>query len=200
MLVELGRELRMARLGAGLRQVDVARAAGTSRSWISQLERGRVDEVGFRLLTVILAVVGLELRARAYPGSDPLRDAPQRAVLARMMRLLPDGALLRTEVPLPLAGDQRAWDAMTRLWGLRVGIEVETRVTDWQPKERQLMLKRRDGAVDRMILVLADTRHNRAVMRLSGLELRRAFPVQGRAARAALRATVDPGGDLLIVV
>ena len=62
------------------------------------------------------------------------------------------------------------------------------------------MLKRRDGGVDRMILVLADTRHNRAVVRTIGLELRRAFPVQGRTARAALRSAVDPGGDLLIVV
>jgi hypothetical protein len=51
-----------------------------------------------------------------------------------------------------------------------------------------------------MILVLADTRHNRAVVRTIGLERRRAFPVQGRAARAALRSAVDPGGDLLIVV
>lgn len=200
MLAEQGRELRMARLGAGLRQADVARAAGVSRSWISQLELGKVDEVGFRLVTVILTVVGLELRVRAYPGPDPLRDAPQRQVLARLASLLPDGAPLRTEVPFPLAGDQRAWDAMTRLWGLRVGIEVETRVTDWQSKERQLMLKRRDGGVDRMILVLADTRHNRAVVRTIGLELRRAFPVQGRTARAALRSAVDPGGDLLIVV
>jgi transcriptional regulator with XRE-family HTH domain len=196
MLAELGRELRMARLGAGLRQADVARAAGVSRSWISQLELGKVDEVGFQLLTV----VGLDLRARAYLGPDPLRDAPQRQVLARLTSLLPVGAPLRTEVPFPLAGDQRAWDAMTRLWGLRVGIEVETRVTDWQAKERQLMLKRRDGGVDRLILVLADTRHNRTVVRTIGLELRRAFPIQGRTARAALRSAVDPGGDLLIVV
>ena len=62
------------------------------------------------------------------------------------------------------------------------------------------MLKRRHGGVDRMILVLADTRQNRAVVRSIGAELRRAFPIQGRAARAALRSTADPGEDLLIVV
>ena len=36
----MGRELRAARRGLGLRQVDVAGAAGVTRSWASKVELG----------------------------------------------------------------------------------------------------------------------------------------------------------------
>jgi hypothetical protein len=97
-------------------------------------------------------------------------------------------------------GDQRAWDAMTELWRLRVGVEAELRPTDLQALLRRISLKKRDGLVDRVVLALADTRHNRALMRLAGDSLRDAFPIQGRAARQALRSASDPGADLLVLV
>jgi transcriptional regulator with XRE-family HTH domain len=89
LLAELGRELREARLGAGLRQADVARAARVSSSWVSRVELGQAAEVGMRKLTVMLAIVGLDLAARAYPVADPLRDDGQRRLLARFRTLLP---------------------------------------------------------------------------------------------------------------
>lgn len=199
-LAELGRELRQARHAAGLRQADVARASGVSASWISRVERGVAPEVGLRQLSIIAAVVGLDLSVRAYPGGAPLRDEGHRQVLQRARGLLPAGAPWRTEVPFPQVGDARAWDAMTELWNLRVGIEAELRPDDLQALERRLGLKLRDGGVDRMILVLADTRHNRGLLRLAGEDLRGLFPLQGREAIAALSSSTDPGCNLLILV
>jgi transcriptional regulator with XRE-family HTH domain len=198
-LAELGRELREARRSAGLRQADVARAAGISPSWISRIERGLAAEVGVRMLSILLAIVGLDLSARAYPGGHPLRDEGHRRVRERARCLLPESAPWQTEVPVAGRGDLRAWDALTRLWGLRVAIEVELRPSDMQALDRRLALKFRDGDVDRLVLVIADTRHNRALLRLVADDLARMFPIQGSAARAALRAPRDPGCNLLVL-
>lgn len=198
-LVEIGRELREARHAAGLRQVDVARTAAISAAWVSRVERGTAAEVGLRRLTIMLAAVGLDLSVRAYPGGQPLRDEGHRRLLRRIRALLPEAASWRTEVPLPGAHDARAWDAMTGLWGLQVGIEAELRPSDLQALERRLALKIRDGRVDRVLLAMADTRHNRRILRIAGEDLRGLFPVQGRAARNALHEARDPGGNLLLL-
>ena len=102
-------------------------------------------------------------------------------------------------MPLPIPGDQRAWDATTELWRLRVGIEAETGPSDLQALERRLALKVRDGGVDRLILVLADTRANRKLIRDAGAALRSLFPVQGAPALVAIRSKGDPGCHLLVL-
>jgi hypothetical protein len=99
-----------------------------------------------------------------------------------------------------MSQDLRTWDARTRLWGYEVGVEAETRVTDGQALERRLSLKLRDGGVDRLIVVVADTRHNRTVLRALASELNGLLPIQGRAAVEALHSDADPGGNLLILV
>jgi transcriptional regulator with XRE-family HTH domain len=132
-LARLGAELRDARRALGLRQSDVAKAAGISASWVSRIEVGSAPEVGFRLLSVVLAVVGLDLSARAYPGGSPLRDEGHRQLLGRFRALLPAGAGWRTEVPLPLQGDQRAWDAQTDLWVSRWA---------WKPRPARVTSRR----------------------------------------------------------
>jgi hypothetical protein len=177
----------------------VAAAAGVTRSWVSKVELDRAPDVGVRVLAVLLAIVGLDLRLRAYPGGTPLRDEGHRWLLGRFRALLPVGAPWQLEVPLPIVGDQRAWDAMTMLWGLRVGIEAEMRPSDLQAVQRKLALKRRDGGVDRLVLVLADTKANRRFLRLAAEDLRPMFPLQGREAIRALRSPVDPGCDLLVL-
>ena len=197
--MELGRELREARRARGLRQADVARAAAVSVSWVSAIELGRAADVGLRRLSQVLAVVGLDLVARAYPGGDALRDEGHRLLLARFRALLPANAVWRTEVPFAASRDQRAWDAVTELWELRVGIEAETRPTDLQSLERRLLLKARDGGASRLILVLADSRHNRSLLRVAGEGLRATFPLQGRSGMDALLGPRDPGCNLLVL-
>jgi transcriptional regulator with XRE-family HTH domain len=193
-------ELREARRSLGLRQLDVARAAGVSRSWVSKVELGQTVDVGIRTLSIFAAIVGLDLSVRTYPGPDPLREQGHHDLLARVHALLPPRAPWRTEVLLPIPGDQRAWDAMTELWALAVAIEAEMRLTDLQALERRLWRKVRDGRVERLILAIADTRHNRAVVRQLAGALRASFPLQGAAAVAAIRSDHDPGCHLLLLV
>ena len=81
--------------------------------------------------------------------------------------------------------DRRAWDAVIRLGGRRAGCEAETRLADVQALERRLALKLRDGGVDVLILVVADTAHNRAVLRAHREALRPLLPLDGRHILAA---------------
>jgi hypothetical protein len=178
----------------------VARAAGVSASWISRVENAAVEDLGLRSLSMMLAVVGLDLSVRAFPGGQALRDEGHRQLLARFRALLPPGSEWHTEVPLPIPGDQRAWDATTRLWGLPVAVEAELRPTDLQALERKLSLKKRDAGLMRLVLVLADTRSNRAFLRWTGDDLASHFPIQGRRARQALLDPSDPGADLLVLI
>jgi hypothetical protein len=101
---------------------------------------------------------------------------------------------------MPDPGDPRAWDVFVRGGGVTIGVEIETRITDLQELERRLMLKARDSRVDRVILVLKDTRHHRHVVRAWGESLRTSFPISGRSAIAALRDGRDPGGNALLLL
>ena len=145
------------------------------------------------------AVVGLELRVRAYPAGDPIRDAGSQRLINRLrVRLHPDLAWL-TEVPLPILGDLRAWDATIRGAEWRLAVEAETVLDDIQAVERRLALKQRDGQIDQVLLVLADTRRNRRAMASAPA----AFPGFSRDARHVLRALaggVDPGTSAIVLL
>ena len=59
--------------------------------------------------------------------------------------------------------------------------------------------KQRDLGAKRAILLVADTRHNREVIRQVP-DLRREFPISTRACLAALGRGEDPGGDCLVIL
>ena len=83
---------------------------------------------------------------------------------------------------------------------MRGAIEAETRPRDVQALERRLALKQRDGGVDWLILLLADTRHNRTFLAGPGSSLRARFPLDGRRALELLAAGVDPGQNAIILL
>lgn len=106
---------------------------------------------------------------------------------------------MTTEVPLPIATDLRAWDAVIEGADWRRPVEAETVLDDIQALERRLALKVRDGRVDGVILVVADTRRNRRALAAAPV----AFAVFDRNARRILRnlaAGRDPGGSSLVLV
>jgi transcriptional regulator with XRE-family HTH domain len=197
---ELGAELRFARLGAGLSQVAVGAAAGMSHAQVGRIERGRVAGLSLDQASRAASAVGLRLVVRTYPDGDPVRDAGQLALLARLRSRLPPAARWETEVPLPIPGDRRAWDALIRLGGRRAGCEAETRVRDVQALERRLALKRRDGAVDVVILVVAGTAANRRTLAAHREALRAILPLDGREVLASLRAAQLPARSGLVVL
>jgi hypothetical protein len=66
--------------------------------------------------------------------------------------------------------------------------------------ERRLSLKLRDGAVDIVILIVADTAHNRAVLWAHREELRPMFPLDGRHVFAALADDTLPTSSAIVVL
>ena len=199
-LTELGHEIRQARLDADLSQAIAAASIGKSASAWSRLERGAAPQLPLAVLVRAAAVVGLELNVRAFPVGSPLRDRAHLELLERFRLLLACEVGWATEVPLPNAGDKRAWDALIRIGAVRIGVEAETRARDSQALQRRLMLKHRDGGVDHVILLLADTRHNRAFVRSAGAGFLAEFPVPGQVALERLAAGEDPGGSAIILV
>jgi hypothetical protein len=135
---------------------------------------------------------------RLYPGGEPIRDKAHVALLARFRKAVGAGWTWAAEVPLPIPGDKRAWDRVLRGDGVVVGVEGETRPTDMQELQRRLALKKRDGGVDRLILVMTNSEWCRRLLRLNDLDA--AFPVPGKAALKALADGRDPGGDSVVLI
>jgi hypothetical protein len=69
-----------------------------------------------------------------------------------------------------------------------------------QALERRLALKGRDGGVDVLILIVADTAHNRAVLERERETLRALLPLDGRDIRRSLRQRRLPHASGLIVL
>src|SRR6476659_7621445 len=105
---------RQARVNAGLSQRDVARAIGTSHSKVGRFERGATSSADLPFVAAFCAVVGLDLAIRTYPAGDPIRDRAQLALLERLRVRLHPTLRWRSEVPLPIEKDLRAWDAEIR--------------------------------------------------------------------------------------
>lgn len=199
-LARLMAEARAARLGAGLGQDDVATALGISRSQYSRLERGLSPDLSIDRAARLFAVLGQELSVRTFPAGDPIRDAAQTGLLERLHVRCHHSFRWRTEVPIPIPGDLRAWDATAVCPTCRIGVEAETRLRDIQALDRRLALKERDGGMDRVVLLVLDSRSNRAVLRAHGHILATRFPVDGARALELLGAGVDPGGNALILL
>jgi transcriptional regulator with XRE-family HTH domain len=197
---ELGLELREARLTHGLSQAEIANAAGLSQPEVSRLERGLVPRASIVDIARLLSLVGLELSARAYPSGQPLRDAAHIRLLANFRRFLHPTLAWRTEVPIPIDRDLRAWDGFITGPTFRIGVEAETRVRDLQALTRRIRLKQRDSNVDHVILLLAGTRWNRGLVRSYAADLTAQFPGTGRDVVAALSAGRDPGTSCVILL
>jgi transcriptional regulator with XRE-family HTH domain len=199
---DLGTEIRGARIDRGLTLAAAGRAVGLSASEVSRIERSRAPSVTLVQLARLLAVVGMELSARAFAGAQqPVRDAAQVRLLGRFHGRLHRSVRWATEVPLPRPGDRRAWDALIAVgteW--RYGVEAETGPRDSQALARRLNLKERDGEVDGVILILPASRRSHDFLRAGGETLRPSFPVDGRRALELLAAGIDPGGSAIVVI
>ena len=182
---------------------DVAAASGASHQQIARFEHGDLDRVSVAELGAWCAVVGLDLSIRAYPAGDPIRDRAQLALLERLRARLHPSLRWRTEVPLPIERDLRAWDADVRgslpaRW--RARIEAETNITDGQALERRLTLKNRDDPDGHLILLVSSTRANRRALSLLRAGFRDLLPLDTRELLATLGAAVDPGSGGIVML
>jgi transcriptional regulator with XRE-family HTH domain len=197
---ELGIELREARIGRGLRLVDVARAASTSASHISRIERGLTGDLSVLHLAAHGAVVGLKLHARFYPAGGGLRDAAQLDLLRRLRARIGDRWRWQLEAPLEIAGDLRAFDALISNEQTTVAIEAITRLRDARAQLRAATLKQRDGNVPRLVLLIKGTQHNREALASAADVLATTFPLGIRATLNALAEGMDPGENGIVLL
>jgi transcriptional regulator with XRE-family HTH domain len=210
-IARIGQDIRDARQDRGLPIQAVAGATGLSPSEVSRIERGRVAGVPLLTLSRLSGAVGLDLVTREYPGPRPIRDASQAELLGGFRDRLHRSIRWATEVPLPIRGDQRAWDAVITgylttsgerapggTW--RYGIEAETSPRDAQALLRRTQLKHRDGGLDGFLIVMPDSRHTRTFCRAASVEISEACPISGARALELLRAGLDPGGNAVILL
>ena len=109
--------------------------------------------------------------------------------------------LVRAEVPIGDPRDLRAWDVtIADITGARCGVESETRFLDAQDQLRRLHGKVADGGLERVLLVIADTRANRAAVRASAGLLATMFVIQDPAVLDALAAGRVPPRDAVILL
>jgi transcriptional regulator with XRE-family HTH domain len=199
----LGQEHREARVAAGLSLREAAAASGAPFSQLWRFEHGELDRVSIADVGAWCAVVGLDLSLRAYPAGDPIRDRAQLALLERLRTRLHPSLRWRTEVPLPLERDLRAWDAeisgrQPQRWRARV--EGVTRIADGQALERRLTLKLRDDPGGHLVLLVSYTRANRAALRSIREGLTELLPLDTREVPAAFTAARDPGASGIAIM
>jgi hypothetical protein len=200
-VAELCREAEAARLEHGLSYATIGRSLGLDRSQASRLCRGVSSGVSIVRAAQLLAVVGLELGARAYPGAGPVRDAAEIGLLRRFRAVVSPRFRWRGEVPvieMPGSTDRRAWDGALEGAGLAIRVEAETAIRDTQALLRRLALKRRDGRAECLVLVVSDTSRNRAAVAAAAVDFSAAFPATPRAALRDLRAGRAPAADALL--
>ncbi|MEA2025554.1 MAG: hypothetical protein U9O18_02575 [Chloroflexota bacterium] len=180
-------------------QDHVAQVAGLSQSRISRTERAdrlpaRIDE-----LAAHCAVLGLRLSLKAYPDGSPVRDAAQLRLIERFREPLDPQFLWRTEVLIGGEGDLRAWDIQLGGPG-SIGIDAETRLHDIQALQRRFETKWRDSGVDRLVLLVASSRHNRRVLAEHRDALLSTFPADTPEIMAALRRGRLPGSNGIVIL
>ena len=196
---EIGREIGLARSHAGLSQDAAGGSGGISGSQFGRIERAELRGVSVEQWCRATAAVGLRLHVRAYPGGDPLRDAPQTRLLGRFRGRLDPAIPVRAEVPLHGQSDLRAWDAVLDLPGERDAVEAETRIRDGQAMWRRVSLKRRDDpTISHLFLLVADTPANRRAIAEIRELLRADLPLETRSILAALAKGRCPGAGGIV--
>jgi transcriptional regulator with XRE-family HTH domain len=195
----VGRELREARIGADLGQRRLGEAVGLSASQISRIERGLVGKVPVVHVSAIGAVLGLDLSLGLYPVGLPLRDRAQIALLQAFRSRVHPTLGWQNEAPLPIPGDLRAWDARIQGPGWQVWVDAETRIRDAQALSRRTALKARDSRDGVIVLLIADTRANRAVLRSIGMPLVEGAIPGGEILRALAEGREPRGSGVVLI-
>jgi hypothetical protein len=94
----------------------------------------------------------------------------------------------------------RAWDGVGDLPGCACAFELVRRFHDCQAQLRAFELKRRDGSVDRLVVVVMATHANRRALRAARDVVAASFPLTTRQVMAALNAGRDPGADGVVLL
>jgi transcriptional regulator with XRE-family HTH domain len=197
----VGRDIRSARMALGMSIAAAGRRGGMSPAQHGRIERGEIRRPTHDQLCRAARAVGLEGVLKVYPSGSPVRDLGQLAVLGRFEALLAPRLALSREVPLPIPGDQRAWDGRIIGGDRPASVECEVHLHDTQALARRIGLKSRDDpGAGVVILVVARSAHNRRVLAEHREALRLQLPLDGAAIARELRAGRVPraGGIIML--
>ncbi|HYO43268.1 MAG TPA: helix-turn-helix transcriptional regulator [Candidatus Limnocylindrales bacterium] len=195
------REIGVTRRTLGISARTASGRAGISASQWGRLERGELNHPSLDLVCRAARGVGLAPALTLHPTGEPIRDAAQLALLARLEELLDPSMRLLREVPLPIVGDLRAWDGRIHAGSRTASIEAESRIHDAQALARRIALKVRDDPdAGVVILVVNATTHNRRVLAEHREALRSQFPLDGAPIVRALRAGRIPAASGLVLL
>jgi transcriptional regulator with XRE-family HTH domain len=197
-------EFATAREAAGLSHEQLAGALGASPTSVRRLLTGRLNDPGVIAISEMASVLGFEMSLGLHPIGDPLRDKGQLAVGRRFEAMLAEVWSVTNETLLPGTGELRAWDKLLRLVGASprhlVGADVETRVRDIQALTRRTRARERDGHVDAILIVLADTATNRRLAPQLRDSLGEGYATSPRTIMKALRLGERlPGSGVILV-
>jgi transcriptional regulator with XRE-family HTH domain len=200
MRIEIGEQLREARLTLGLTQAQVASALGVSRSQVCRVELGRVRRISGEALARHAAVVGLRVSIKLYPQGGAIRDVAQARYISRFVERIGHAWRITLDAPIPIAGDLRGIDVLLTGAQCVIAVEVITRLRDLQAQVRAALQKGRDVGAQRVILVIAGSHANRRALAEARPTLLASFDLDTRRVLAALAAGDDPGRDAAIVL
>jgi transcriptional regulator with XRE-family HTH domain len=198
------RELRLARMTAGLSQRQLAGLAGLSQQEASKAERGASD-VSLEARCRLAAACGHELGWRLYPvATVRLRDSGQMALAQAIVASAHPSWKPRLEVPVA-PGDARAADVVLTGTTQIVHIEIERALVDFQAQLRSAQLKREilSASEERPIrLVIAVPGTNTSRTRLSPFTdlIRQALPATSHRIWRAIRRAEPLTNDGILFV
>jgi transcriptional regulator with XRE-family HTH domain len=202
----LGRAVRLARVRARLRQVDIARATGVARTTVIEVEAGRLGRVRVADLRAIADGLGLRLALDLrWQGAD--LDRLLAAGHARLHELVADlfaslpGWVVVPEVSFAVFGERGVIDVIGWHAASRSLLIIELKTALGDPQQLTATMDRRVRLATRIVaergwrptsvsawVVLDDTRTNRRRVAAHRGLLRARFPRGGREVRAWLKA------------
>lgn len=201
---QIGADVEMSRLAFGLTIEQVARRALVAPSTVVRICNGD-GGVHLDTLCAVADAVGLRIGVKAFPGRQPtLRDSGQLRIAEYLVAQAHQS--LRPSLELPV-GDPFGRAADLVFFGPEeiVHEEIERRLPDFQAPYRAATVKRdalqaRHARPVRLVLVIEDTRRNRAPVAPYGELIRTALPATSSEILRSLRAGTPLGRDGLLWV
>jgi transcriptional regulator with XRE-family HTH domain len=212
--MRLGRGLRVLRHRTGLRQVDVASAAGVSQDTVSRLELGQASGVKLGTLETVARSLGAGLRVELlWRGAalDRLLDERHAALVGEAAdRLARRGWEIAVEVSFARYGERGSIDLLG--WyppsAIALVVEVKTELVSLEETLRRLDVKvrlapriaterwdRRPAAVARVLVLPGSSTARDAVERHAEV-LGRVLPLRGSSLRAWIARPSGPVAGL----